>query len=919
MKSIGYAFRIFFRFIFLWIVDAVSLIIASMVLPGITISGGMTGAAAAALMLGIVNLVIRPLILMLALPFGFFAIFAVGFVANAFALIIASDLLPTFEVRDFAAAFFAGIFISAVNTVIIGLTGVGDDDSFYQGVIERLAGRRKFDGAGDQSRGLVMMEIDGLSFHHLQKALEEGYMPELSQMLEREGYALSLMDCGLPSQTSACQAGIMFGDNYDIPSFRWYGKDEGKLFVSSKDAPLINERYASGEGLMRGGSSINNMLNGDAEKSILTLADLTSGSREEKRQRARDIYLLMLNPYFIMRTLVLFINEMALEVWQYRRDKANKVYPLLNRQRHFYPAVRAATTVFMRDLAAYLTIMDIVRGSPSLYITWPGYDEVAHHSGPWSRHALATLRKYDRVIAHVRDIIERKAPRPYDLIVLSDHGQSFGPTFLQRYGYTLQEFIEEKLPEGIGVAHTFGGDDGTVAVAAISGELKNIQEQGTSGRAGGALLKQVRRVTDRSMREQAPADLEKVEPVIVCGSGNIAQVYFDLFPRKITLGELNETYPGMVDAVVQHDGVGFVVAYDEEGTPIALGKGGMRNLHTGEVSGEDPLEPYGDTELRAWQVRRIADFPHAGDLIVNSTVYADGTVAAMEELIGSHGGMGGEQTDAFIFHPGDMDVPPTRNSADVFAIFNARRGESVGEPRAGRAVAAEKQGGTAEEQAAAGKQAGVSGEGTVAAGVRAGLAEVDAWSLSTLIRGVFHQAGDWAGLALRALFLDRSAYREVSREPLMTGPALLLGLVGSVIMAYVLADRLSPAAIAAGIASWLATVLGIYWAGRLLRSRADFTQAFRAVSFARVPHFLYLLALLPEVGPLARIAAMLIGFVATWMAAVEALKISRWRALVLPLLTILILAAGLIALRTLESGAMITLESLKQDLGLMPK
>lgn len=893
MKSIGYAFRIFFRFTFLWLVDAVSLIVASMVLPGITISGGMTGAAAAALMLGIVNLVVRPLILMLALPFGFFAIFAVGLVANAFALLVASNLLPTFEIRDFAAAFFCGIFISAVNTLIIALTGVGDDDSFYQGVVERLAGRKKFEGAEEPGRGLVMMEIDGLSIHHLRKALDEGYMPELKQMMAGEGYTLSLMDCGLPSQTSACQAGIMFGDNYDIPSFRWYDKDEGKLFVSSKDAPLINERFAKGEGLMRGGSSINNMLNGDAEKSILTLADLTSGSREEKRQRARDIYLLMLNPYFIMRTLVLFISEMALEVWQYRRDKANNVYPLLKRTSHFYPAVRAATTVFMRDLAAYLTIMDIVRGSPSLYITWPGYDEVAHHSGPWSKHSLATLRKYDRVIAHVRDIIERKAPRPYDLIVLSDHGQSFGPTFLQRYGYTLQKFIKETLPADTKVVHTFGGDDGTVAVAAISGELENIQEQGAGGRAGGAVLRHVRSMTDRSIRERAPVEPERMEAVTVCGSGNIAQVYFDLFPRKITLGELNEAYPGMVDAVVGHEGVGFVVAYDKDGTPVALGKGGRRNLHTGEVTGEDPLEPYGDTELRAWQVRRIADFPHAGDLIVNSTVYADGTVAAMEELIGSHGGMGGEQTDAFIFHPGDMEVPPTRNSADVFAIFNARRGQPVLEERPSA-------------------RASTSGN-------RTGAAAEDVWSLKTLSQGLFRKPGVWIGRAMRALLLDRGAYREVSRDPAMTGPAILLGLLGSGIMAYVLADRFSFASQTAGLAAWLTMVLGIYWAGRLLRSRTDFTQVFRAVSFARVPHFLYLLAFLPQVGLLARLAAIVIGFFATWLAAIEALRLSRWRSLALPVITLAILAAGLIVLRTLETGALVTLESLRQDLGVVAK
>ena len=48
-------------------------------------------------------------------------------------------------------------------------------------------------------------------------------------MIEEDGYVLSPVDCGLPSQTSACQAGIMFGDNYDIPAFRWYDKDRAEV------------------------------------------------------------------------------------------------------------------------------------------------------------------------------------------------------------------------------------------------------------------------------------------------------------------------------------------------------------------------------------------------------------------------------------------------------------------------------------------------------------------------------------------------------------------------------------------------------------------------------------------------------------------------------------------------------------------
>jgi hypothetical protein len=161
--------------------------------------------------------------------------------------------------------------------------------------------------------------------------------------------------------------------------------------------------------------------------------------------------------------------------------------------------------------------------------------------------------------------------------------------------------------------------------------------------------------------------------VTFCGSGNLAQVYFHRFPQRATISELNRAYPNLIDALVQHEGVGLVVVADDTGVPLALGPRGARNLHTGDVTGDDPLALYGDAELRAWQVRRLSDYPCAGDLTIISTVYPDNTVAALEELIGVHGGLGGEQTDSFLLHPADMVVPPTRSSTDIFALLNARR------------------------------------------------------------------------------------------------------------------------------------------------------------------------------------------------------------------------------------------------------
>ena len=181
--------------------------------------------------------------------------------------------------------------------------------------------------------------------------------------------------------------------------------------------------------------------------------------------------------------------------------------------------------------------------------------------------------------------------------------------------------------------------------------------------------------------------------VTAYGSGNAAQVYFELYPRKIKLSELEAAYPGMVDALVAHEGLGMVLGYEDDMTAVVLGKGGKRNLHTGEVVGVDPVAPYAPAEghgaapldTRVWQLKRVMDFPSAGDLWLISTIYPDGTVAALEELVGNHGGVGGEQTDAFIFHPPDLPVPETRCSTDVFHILNGHRNAPVdraaGQPR----------------------------------------------------------------------------------------------------------------------------------------------------------------------------------------------------------------------------------------------
>lgn len=901
MNSLASLGRRVLHLAIVWLVDAASLLLTALVLPGINLLGVSTSerivvATGSALVLGVVNFILRPLILLVSLPLGYIAVFIIALFVNALALLATGWLLPAFEVTNFLWALVGGFVFALVNTVVTNVLSIDDEDSFYRRRIIERAKRTPHADAQSGTAGLLMIEIDGLSYWHLHKALDDGWMPTLKGMIEEEGYVLSRADCGLPSQTSACQAGIMFGDNYDIPAFRWYDKTEQRLIVSNKDAALLNQRHSHGAGLMRAGSSISNMLNGDAEKSLLTLSHITSGSAQEKKERATDFYLLLIDPYFLMRTLVLFFVDAGRDLWEGWQQVRHNVYPRLDRTKHGYPFVRAAIVTFVREVAANLIILDIVRGSPAIYTTYAGYDEVAHHSGPWSPDGFKVLRKFDRKVARLRAAVDAHAPRPYTLVLLSDHGQSSGATFKMRYGKDIKTTIQELIPQGTTVDAAMGGDTGAPSLTALETELANVETSGVGSAAGRSLAQQGRKLAERAVDEGraaqgesgvAPAD--RVAQVVAYGSGNIAQVYFTDFPHKLNAEEVEAAFPHLVANLAQHEGIGFVIVHQADGTATAVGKGGTRNLHSGQICGEDPLLPYASegiatTDLRAEQLRRLADFPHAGDLMVNSTFYADGTVAALEELIGSHGGLGGEQTDAFILHPGAWDVPPTKNSADFFAILDAQRGVPAPAPAPQAAGAA-----------------AVPANGWAGTEMAAGLGQVRLWMAR----------------AARCLVLDASAYREVAFDSTMNAPALLIGTVAVGLSAGLSAGQWTLSGIAGTIFTWLLALLAVHFAARLLKGTGDFSSTLRAVGFAQAGRAFHLLALVPGLGGVAAFAALVMVALGVWIGMAQAHRLQGWRTLLLPVVLVVVAFAMSAAMQLLLSGAAFSLESILEGFGVV--
>jgi hypothetical protein len=133
-------------------------------------------------------------------------------------------------------------------------------------------------------------------------------------------------------------------------------------------------------------------------------------------------------------------------------------------------------------------------------------------------------------------------------------------------------------------------------------------------------------------------------------------VSFPRLPGRVTREQLDKRYPALLPALVGHPGVGFVLVRDGAHGDVALGPRGSHRLGDGHVEGKDPLAPFG--ERTAAHVRRTARFPHCPDLLVNSAYWPEtDEVAAFEELVGSHGGLGGPQSHPFLMAPVKLPLP----------------------------------------------------------------------------------------------------------------------------------------------------------------------------------------------------------------------------------------------------------------------
>ncbi len=543
------------------------------------------------------------------------------------------------------------------------------------GVLARRVGRPSV--GEDGQRGFIVIQIDGLAYDHLRHALQVGAMPYLRRLLLERRLNLYPWQCGLPSTTPAVQAAIMFGSRYDIPGFRWYDKRNRLAIVAKRpdQMRLLQRRLRrNGRGILVGGSSYVNLFDGDADLALFTLSAFHPQRFFESVRGMGLLLLFLLSPIRSLRvvglTLWEYLRTLRWRLVAFFRPNVLRPYDMVS------PLLASAVNALFTEVQTFGVMLDIYRRVPAIYTNYNTYDEMAHLWGVTHPMALAALRDIDRRIRQIDRMRRRYPARPYDLFVLSDHGNTPSVPFSWLTRRSLGRFIAEQLGERLSLDEVFDQPGYSLAKARyLLEELEVVEDRLPRGlwRVARAL----HRYVDRRIppdREAETYDLEHREDVVVRVSGPLAHVYFNVAPRPLDLIEVALLYPHLLDRLLQADGIGLLAGRGGDRVIVLGWEGGTAVLGDGrlETEGANPLAPYGDPAWVARELQRLFSFPHTGDLVIFGRMLENGRTVAFEEQVATHGGIGGPQSEPFIAAPTEIGPISADGPEALHHLFRER-------------------------------------------------------------------------------------------------------------------------------------------------------------------------------------------------------------------------------------------------------
>ena len=445
----------------------ISLIITFWTLPQIS-SDGRLPILRLVVLLAVFSMLMRWVLAGVAILIGSIGVLVGGLLSQFGVVYLGITVDPGVNLHGgVEAPLLVAIWMSSVSAFVGWVAYAGSDDAYVAEVMRVVHRRaRKIEAA--PKTGMLIIQIDGLSAPLLNWMVLAGNLPNLGGWIRDGKHSMVDWHTGVPATTPASQAGILHGGSGQIPAFRWYEKETGRVMVTNRgrDAAEIEDRMSTGRGLLAdGGVSISNNWSGDADRVRAGVQPgrpagqpqprATSGSSPARR--APPAGWCCASPRWSRSCTR--PGASASGTWSRGSSAAAR-----------YIFLRAITNVLLRDLNVSLITDELVKGTPVIYCDFVDYDEVAHHAGPTRPESLQTLEGLDRVLGALQRIIDT-LPHSYEIVVLSDHGQSQGSTFLQRYGRTLTEVVDDLVDTTKEPVAAVGKSEGWGPVNAFLTEL----------------------------------------------------------------------------------------------------------------------------------------------------------------------------------------------------------------------------------------------------------------------------------------------------------------------------------------------------------------------------------------------------------------------------------------------------------------
>jgi hypothetical protein len=452
---------------------------------------------------------------------------------------------------------------------------------------------------------LVILHVDGLGADSIEKAVGAGRMPFVRALIEREGYTLHRYRCGVPSTTPFVQAGILYGDNREIPSFRWWDRERRLLveFGAGSTFKNVADGYFHGaHPLTRDGACIAACFPGEAADDFgIAYQDRSYGRQPKSRSAASVLVPYLANPVHLGDWLWQAITVFARTAKDYATARAAGRHPA-----RLYVATDVAEEIFVHHLTRYAVMKAMRERYSPIYAGFYAYDETAHAFGPGDDASTAILKHVDHTIQRIAGA----RADGYELVVLSDHGQVETRPFAAASGRTFGEVLAALLP-GF-------------------------------------------RVREAKGKTYGPTDEEARGSVISAHSGGLAHVYFLERTDRMPYREMRHRFPGLVEGVAALPQVALLMFRDGDEDVFVTSRGEVR----GDAV-KPQLAQYDDPDIVFEQLTRLNSFAACGDLVAFGA-FIDGKQVNFENQAGGHGSIGGEQAHPFVLARKDWDLDLSR-------------------------------------------------------------------------------------------------------------------------------------------------------------------------------------------------------------------------------------------------------------------